>query len=132
MDERAVAVIIKDGRILLMRRIKNSRNYFVFPGGGVKEGETIEEALAREIKEEFCIDIKKKQPLFDIENQGRREFYFLVTEFSGEPVLGGEEKERINENNQYYPFWVGLDKIKNLSNLYPEEAKQKVEEMIEK
>lgn len=130
MDKRAVAVIVKDGSTLLIRRIKNGQEYFVFPGGGVKKEETIEEALIREIKEELCIDIKIKQPLFDIKNEGRQELYFLVTEFSGEPTLGTEEKDRIAKNNRYFPEWKNSSEIKNLSNLYPQSAKQKVEEMI--
>ena len=130
MDKRAVAVIIKDGKVLLMRRIRDGQEYFVFPGGGVGEGENPEDAVVREIKEEFNVDIKIDKLLFQIENKGRQEFYFLVKEFTGFPEIGGEEKERTNENNQYYPVWKELSEISDLSNLYPLEAKQKVEEMI--
>jgi len=130
MDKRAVAVIIKDGKILLMRRIRGGEEYFVFPGGGVGEGENPEDAVIREIKEEFCIDIKVDKLLFEIENKGRREFYYLVNEFSSISKIGGEEKERMNENNQYYPVWKELSEILDLSNLYPESAKQKVVETI--
>ena len=51
MPQRAVGVIIKDNKILLMRRIKNGQEYYVFPGGGVKEGESTETAIIREIRE---------------------------------------------------------------------------------
>src|SRR3990167_8267724 len=131
MGKRAVAVITRDGKILLMHRIKNGREYFVFPGGGVEEGEVVENAIVREIKEEFGIDIKIEKLLFQIENQGREEFYFLVKEFTGIPEIGGEEKERMSEINQYHPVWKNLSEIKTLVNLYPERAKQKVEELIE-
>lgn len=126
MQKRATAVIIKDGKILLMHRIKNGREYFVFPGGGVKENETVQQALTREIKEELSLDIKIGKLLFEIENQGRQESYFLIKEFSGTPKLSGEEKERMDENNQYYPEWIGLDAIPELSNLYPKEANEKI------
>ena len=131
MNKRSVAVIIKDGKILLMHRIKNGQQYFVFPGGGVEDGETIDAGIVREIKEEFGIDIKIEKLLFQIENQGREEFYFLVKEFTGIPEIGGEEKERMSEINQYHPVWKNLSEIKTLVNLYPERAKQKVEELIE-
>ena len=126
MPKRVAGVIIKDNKILLMRRIKNGREYFVFPGGGVEENEIIEEAIIREIKEELSIDAKIDRFLFEIENQGRQEYYFLIKEFSGKPQLGGEEKERMNENNQYYPTWMDLDKLKYLDNLYPELAKREI------
>jgi len=129
---RVAAVIIKDNQILLMHRIKNGQEYFVFPGGGVEKGETLEEAIKREIREEFCLEIKLDQLLFKINNHGEDEFYFLVTNFSGRPQIGGPEKEIMNENNQYHPFWISLNELPKLSNLYPKQAKQKVEELIKK
>ena len=116
MGKRAVAVITRDEKILLMNRIKNGREYFVFPGGGVEEGEVVENAIVREIKEEFGLDIKIEKLLFQIENQGRKEFYFLVKEFAGVPEVGGEEKERTTKNNQYYPAWRDLSEIKSMIN----------------
>jgi len=130
MSKRVAAVIIKDNKILLMRRIKEGREYFVFPGGGIEENESIEDAIIREVKEELSLDAKIDKLLFEIENRGQEEFYFLIKEFSGTLKLGGPEKERMNENNQYYPEWVDLDKISDLSNLYPEEARQKIKELI--
>lgn len=121
---RVAAVIIKDDKILLIHRIKNSQDYYVFPGGGVKEGELLEEALVREIKEELTLDIKLFKQIFNITNQGREEYYFLVEDFDGIPQLNGEEKERMNENNQYIPIWIKMSKAINLPNLYPEEARK--------
>ena len=131
MGKRAAGIIIKDNQILLMRRIKNGQEYFVFPGGGIEQNESTEEAVIRELKEEFDIDVKIDKLAFQIENQGNEEYYFLIKEFSGIPKLSGEEKKRMNEDNQYYPFWRSLDEVKSLSNLYPEQAKQKIEKLIE-
>lgn len=113
-----------------MRRIKEKREYFVFPGGMVEKNESLEQAVIREIKEELCLDIELDKLLFQMENQGRQEYYFLIKEFSGIPQLGGEEKERMNENNQYYPMWMDLDRAFSLDNLYPEEARHKIKELL--
>jgi len=110
-----------------MRRVKNGQEYYVFPGGGVKEGESTETAIIREIKEELSLDAKIDKLLFEIENQGRQEYYYLIQEFSGQLRLGGEEKQRMNDNNQYYPIWVELDKLADLDNLYPKLAKEKIQ-----
>ena len=64
MPQRAVGVIIKENKILLMRRMKNGQEYYVFPGGGVKEGESTETAIIREIKEELSLDAKIDKLLF--------------------------------------------------------------------
>ena len=126
MDKRVCAIIIKDNRILLMHRIKNGQEYFVFPGGGIKENESEEDAVIREVKEELSLDTKIDKLAFQIENRGQEELYFLIKEFSGTPKLGSPEKERMNENNQYHPEWIGLDTASNLVNFYPEEARIKL------
>jgi ADP-ribose pyrophosphatase YjhB (NUDIX family) len=60
---RAAAIIVKDGEILLVRHVKHGRTYWLLPGGGVKYGETIEEAIVREIKEETNLDIVVQRPV---------------------------------------------------------------------
>ena len=55
------AVIVDaDGRLFLARRgpkAKNERGLWEFPGGGVEFGETLADALRREIREEYGIEI---------------------------------------------------------------------------
>lgn len=57
------AVLEKDGRFLIARRMtgKALGGKWEFPGGKVEPGETPEECLRREIKEEFDIDIEVKE-----------------------------------------------------------------------
>lgn len=52
---RAAAIIIRNNKILLIHRRETGKEYWVFPGGGVKEGETTKDAAARELKEETSI-----------------------------------------------------------------------------
>jgi 8-oxo-dGTP diphosphatase len=54
------AIIKKNGKILIARR-KNSmcgNPGWEFPGGKVEQGETFQQCLAREIKEEFDVEVK--------------------------------------------------------------------------
>jgi 8-oxo-dGTP diphosphatase len=51
-------LLLQKGQILMARRSRNRANYpdcWSFPGGHVEEGETLEQALARELNEEIGI-----------------------------------------------------------------------------
>jgi 8-oxo-dGTP diphosphatase len=147
-DKRAVGIIIKDNKILVFRRLKDELGYYAFPGGGVEEGETPEATVVREMKEELCLDIKivkllfiisiekENNTLFQIEagkdrkGYSKDQYFYLITEFIGTPELGGPEKERANENNQYHIEWIPLEKIHEINDLYPKEGKDKLVELI--
>ena len=68
---RVVATIIeKDDHILIARRNHGEfEGLWEFPGGKYEEGETGEQAIIREIKEEFDTDISVKDYLCTIEHQ---------------------------------------------------------------
>lgn len=55
---RAAGILVKDGQILLVRHEKNGKSYWLLPGGGVDFGESVEEALVREFREEVGLPIK--------------------------------------------------------------------------
>ncbi|MDO4501363.1 MAG: (deoxy)nucleoside triphosphate pyrophosphohydrolase [Erysipelotrichaceae bacterium] len=76
---RVVAAILeKDNKILIARRLKgNFAGLWEFPGGKYEEGETGEEAIKREIKEEFDSEIEVKDFLCTIEHQ-YPEFYLVM------------------------------------------------------
>ena len=49
------AVIEQDGRFLVARRLRGTHlgGYWEFPGGKIGDGEALEDALRREIREEL-------------------------------------------------------------------------------
>jgi ADP-ribose pyrophosphatase YjhB (NUDIX family) len=52
-----VSVILRwQGRILLCRQEKPDKEYWLLPGGGVDAGETLIEALRRELREELGVE----------------------------------------------------------------------------
>ena len=53
------AIIIRDGKVFATQRgYGDYKDWWEFPGGKIEEGESPEEALAREIREELRADIK--------------------------------------------------------------------------
>jgi len=81
------AGILRDGKnVLLTRRKKDDEagGLWEFPGGGVEKGETPDECIVRELKEE--LDVKARPvALFDAVVSGELIILFYLMEFSGTP-----------------------------------------------
>lgn len=62
--------ILEDGKLLIAKRGKGTgEGFYEFPGGKVEIGETREEALIREMKEELNIDITFPEYLISIQDK---------------------------------------------------------------
>ena len=92
MEHYACAILFAEGRILLGRRAPHRRSYadrWDVIGGKVEEGETIEDALARELTEEIGVVPTAWRALGAIvdrnpEARGESTYHmFLVTAWSG-------------------------------------------------
>jgi len=93
-------VVVRDGRVLLIRRGKAPLyGRWVVPGGTVELGETLEEALVREMEEETSLRVEPIEVLtvFDrIERDGERVVYhyvivdYLCRWLSGEAKAGSD------------------------------------------
>ena len=53
---RVAALILHQNRVLLIRQEKAGRAYWLLPGGGVNSGESLTDALHRELLEEVGLD----------------------------------------------------------------------------
>lgn len=61
MIKKVAGIIIKNKKVLYLR--KKNFYFFILPGGKIEKGETLEEALKREIMEELSSRIKIKEKL---------------------------------------------------------------------
>ena len=112
------AIIIENDKILVMfrRKIKEGKvkEYYVIPGGGKEENETLEENVKRELFEEMNIKIGILVYLGKYESENTVEHYFHCNIIKGVPRLGGEEKERMTKDNYYEIRFEKLDDLKKL------------------
>jgi 8-oxo-dGTP diphosphatase len=88
----AVGVIVgKDGTILIAKRPEKTHQggLWEFPGGKVEQGETLFNALKRELQEELAIEVVSTEPLIKIRHDYGDKVVLLdvhkVTQFSGQP-----------------------------------------------
>jgi len=68
--EAVVAIIQEDGKYLIQKRPEGAllAGLWEFPGGKRKSGETLEDALRREVREELGAEIEGIQPLLEVEH----------------------------------------------------------------
>ena len=138
---RVAGIIFMDGGIALMHRVgvlkrKDIQEYYTFPGGGLEEGETLEEGTIREIKEEFGIEVKVVKKLYEMESEkfSQKEYFFLCEYVSGK-FGTGEGPEFSNnpkyvDSGKYFPEIIKVEDIKNIP-LLPPEIKEKLVSDIE-
>ncbi len=121
--DRILGVVIHDGNILLIKRITTDETFYGFPGGGMESGETPEETVIREVKEETNIDAKNPTKLFEIEHpELGTSYFFLVTDIDIHDLkLTGPELQDASETNQYIPCWVPLSDFEQIT-VYPKVA----------
>ncbi|GEM_PF-452892 len=84
-------VVLLQNRVLLVRHERENRPAFwCFPGGFVEEGETVRQALAREIKEETHLEVEPGRLVFvqEFVKEQAIELFFLCSKPAGHLKLG--------------------------------------------
>ncbi len=121
MAKAARAIIVEGGKILVMYRNKHGSEYYTLVGGQVAEGETTEQALVREIKEETGLIITRAQLVF-IENHTEpyNQQYIYVCEVGPHnDVAIQETSEEAYMNrldaNIHKPLWADITSFDRLA-----------------
>ncbi len=130
---RVCAIIINENKLLAMHNEVSP--YYYLPGGRVKLGETAENAILRELKEELNIDAKIIRPLWinqaffkeDVMKEKFHEIciYFLV-DVSETDILTRNNTFKGTETNRIHEFeWLSFEKLKD-EYIYPLFIKEKI------
>jgi len=106
-DRATLVFVIRDGRILLIRKKRGlGAGKINGPGGRLEPGETAEACAVREVQEELCVT-----PL-ELEKLGEMRFQFVdgysihVHVYRAEDWVG-----KPTETDEAVPLWFGLDHI---------------------
>ena len=132
----AAALIFHEGRLFAARRGYGAwRDYWEFPGGKIEPGETPEEALAREIREELDTGVTVLAPAGSVEYD-YPDFHLSMQCFrceitAGEPKLLEHEAARwLRREDLYSVEWLPADLLllpgieQNWPSGSPQHAKQ--------
>lgn len=104
-----LCLIHKDGRYLLQDRVKDDWKGFTLPGGHIEKGESVVDAVIREMKEETGLTIRAPKlcgvKQFPIDGGRYIVFLFHTEEFEGELVSSTEGAMR----------WVAADELSSVN-----------------
>lgn len=109
---RSVAIVVRNGKILMERVFYFGREFYTVPGGGMEEGETPEQAALRELKEECGLDGRIVRPLAVQYNERNTEYSFEVAiPEEQEPITGYDPEETGDNPPLKEVLWMSLDEI---------------------
>lgn len=133
---RTCAIIINDKKLLVLK--DNHADYYYLPGGKVQFGETAENALLCELKEELGINPCIIRPLFinqsffneDVVKKDYHEIcmYFLVDVSNTDLLSRGNTFLGIEAKKEQCFTWLSFDKVKG-EYLYPLFIKDRIDNL---
>jgi len=111
------AVIIKENKILMVHLGKT--NEYKFPGGGIEENETVEEALAREVLEEAgCNVIRIEEKIgimieLGIAEEDENSIFKMISEYYAVKIGDNQFDQKLDkyeEDLEFIPCWTEIEK----------------------
>ena len=115
--EVVAALILQEGRVFATQRGYGPwKDWWEFPGGKIEAGETAEEALAREIREELATEIRVGEKIGTVEYD-YPDFHLSMQCFSCE-VVGGKLELLEHEN----AAWLSSETLRSVNWLPADEA----------
>lgn len=113
MRNRAVAVVTRNGTILMEKTYYEGRYFYALPGGGIEEGETPQETALRELKEECGLNGKIVKPLNILHKKdGSIEYAYEIAVSENQIATVGKDPEFSDEEQMIKDVcWLQLHEI---------------------
>ena len=114
MKHSGRVILLKEHAVLLIKRVKNDRTYYVFPGGKAEVGETPEMTAMREAYEELGVQVELGDCFETVRFSEVQQYYFFATIVGGELGTGQAEEFTTGEGT-YELEWLPVEEL----NKYP-------------
>lgn len=121
--EAVRAIIIKNGKIAMVR--SNKEGFYKFPGGGIKQDESHQEALIREAREETGLCIipdsirefgyireRRKSTMFENEIFEHHSYYYFA---EADDEISQQELDGYEEELEFVLEFTDIENAKNVN-----------------
>jgi len=110
------AVVIKDGKVLLVKRgIAPSKGMWAIPGGSLELGETLQQGAEREILEETGVVVEAGKPFysfdfFERDDDDRIRFHYVIVDMMADYISGDVQ----GADDALEARWVSPEELNDL------------------
>ncbi len=137
MKQRSRGILVFRDKFLVVRIGKGKREYYTFPGGHGKKGESLEDACIREFFEETGLRVRIVNMIQKTKEKDHHTYYFsceldkdqeVQLDEDGYPVVQVVVEEQ-KRKSKYDSMWLSITDLGSV-NIYPKEIIGKLESLI--
>ena len=109
-------IVFVENKLLLLKRVRESREYYVFPGGHVDEGETARDAAAREVLEETGVSTKPMRLLYKYSYEDKLQSFYYCSYNSGtaRKTDAQEYTDETRNLGTYEPMLIDINELEKI------------------
>lgn len=121
----AKALIIRDGKMLVIKIKSVNEEWYIMPGGGQETEELLSNAVCREVAEELGINVEAKELVFVIEGVQGESFHRVDLVFLCKYIGIIKNAELQSDTNQIGYDWIEIKSLNHLP-LYPSKLRRQI------
>jgi len=118
---RAQCLVVRDGKVLMVKHKHENDEWYCSPGGGIEKGETPEQAAIRELQEECNVSgviIKKTSEYVDPYDNENFFYTFYVDIGDQIPSLGYDPEEDVKNHVLSEVRWMSLNELSEVDRAF--------------
>lgn len=125
----AKALVLRDGKILLLKLCDSDGEWFILPGGGQESCELLPDAVCRHVREDTGVEVSCQDLIFVMEGSQGENYHRIDFIFSCEYISEGGMPTPTDEDIVGYE-WIAIEDIPN-APLYPSVLRKQIIDVCE-
>lgn len=119
--DRVQALVVRENKILMVKHKLFGREFYCLPGGGMEAGETLEQAVLRELMEESLVEgkiVRKLAVQYKPEQRGEVHTFLVEIDKEAVPAKGTDPELSSEEQSIIGVAWLALEELGYVDQAY--------------